>query len=171
MRRPSNFSSSGTTRRVSLPILVALSLSACDKGSGDGESQKQVTGTAGGTTVLEPTATASTTAAEELCQLGQSEAECEAKEECLFLPAGERAVVDGECVGVDAGAGWCMELPVGSQHTPSWWYELETGRVFVFPDTPFPPPEGWVMCGCQGLGPPACGCNPFCDLGDSGGST
>lgn len=155
-------------RRTKFVVLLVLTTSACDRDSGGSASGEGATGVVVATA---GTATTMATGAEPVCYWDQSKAECEAKEECQFVAGGESALVDGECVGMDAEVGWCMELPVGSQHSPSWWYELETGRVFGFPDTPLPSPEGWAMCGCEELGAPACGCNPRCELGDSGGST
>ena len=43
----------------------------------------------------------------------------------------------------------------GGPDTPSYYYQEETGRVFAFPNTPTPPPDGWVYCTCAAPSPEA----------------
>ncbi|WP_224190157.1 hypothetical protein [Nannocystis pusilla] len=56
----------------------------------------------------------------------------------------------------EGSVGFCYHEAGGGADTPSIYYEVETGRVFVFPNTPTPPPDGWVDCTCGPPSPEAC---------------
>ncbi|MCY1060889.1 hypothetical protein [Nannocystis sp. SCPEA4] len=92
------------------------------------------------------------------CHLAYDKASCQAGVDCVFIPGHEAFVRDGECVITDdlGSVGFCYHMEGGGPDAPSHYYQVETGRVFVFPNTPTPPPEGWVACTCGPPSPEAC---------------
>ena len=90
------------------------------------------------------------------CQLAYDKASCEAGVDCVFFPGREMFVRDGECVPTELGeVGFCYPMEGGGPDTPSIYYQVETGRVFRFPNSP-EPPDGWVDCTCGPPSPEAC---------------
>ncbi|MDC0723753.1 hypothetical protein [Nannocystis bainbridge] len=126
------------------------------------------TGSTGTTGTSEPTsgtsAADSTTGAPATpCHLAFNEADCKAGVDCVFIPGHEPVVRDGECVSGELGeVGFCYFMEGGGPDAPSGYFEVETGRVFVFPNTPVPPPEGWQECTCEAPSPEACQCVGEC---------
>lgn len=103
------------------------------------------------------------------CHLAFDKASCEAGVDCLFMPGREVFVPDGACVYGDlGGVGFCYYMIGGGPDSPSFYYEVETGRVFAFSNSP-EPPEGWMVCTCGPPSPLACQlCWSDCNGGTSG---
>ena len=90
------------------------------------------------------------------CHLAYDKASCEAGVGCVFIPGREMFVREGECAPTDLGeVGFCYSMEGGGPDTPSIYYQVETGRVFRFPNSP-EPPDGWVECTCAAPSPEAC---------------
>jgi hypothetical protein len=89
------------------------------------------------------------------CHLAYDKASCQGGVDCVFIPGSEVFVRDGECMFTD-DVGFCYHMIGGGPDAPSHYYQVETGRVFVFPNTPTPPPDGWVACTCGPPSPEAC---------------
>ncbi|WAS90824.1 hypothetical protein [Nannocystis punicea] len=106
----------------------------------------------------DPSTTGSSTGAPATpCHLNFTEAACKAGVDCVFIPGLEVSVRDGECVFGELGeVGFCYHLEGGGPDAPSGYFEVETGRVVAFPNTPTPPPAGWEKCTCGAPSPEAC---------------
>lgn len=160
----SEASAAATTASSAESIGTTTSSSGAEPTSGALTS----TSTTGTTGTSEPTsgtsaADSTTGAPAKPCHLAFNEADCKAGVDCVFIPGHEPVVRDGECVSGELGeVGFCYFMEGGGPDAPSGYFEVETGRVFVFPNTPVPPPEGWQECTCEAPSPEACQCVGEC---------